>query len=197
MRRFVLGWKQLGYADRLDARIVNYADDFVICCRGTAQKARQAMVSMMTRLKLTINEAKTHVCQVPDESFDFLGYTIGRYWYPKNGQSYIGVWPSRKRITRLRRAISDATSRQWLTADVEERIEQLNRMLEGWANYFRLGSVSKAYRAIDFHAGFRLRQWLRRKHKIASPGTCRYPDAYLHHTLGLVKLASRTTTFRG
>jgi RNA-directed DNA polymerase len=56
MRRFVLGWKTLGHERRLDARIVNYADDFVICCRGTADKAMAAMRSMMEQLKLTVNE---------------------------------------------------------------------------------------------------------------------------------------------
>jgi len=80
MRRFVLGWKTLGHEARLDARIVNYADDFVICCRGTADKALTVMQDMMTALKLTVNETKTHVREVPTETFDFLGYTFGLHW---------------------------------------------------------------------------------------------------------------------
>ena len=83
MRRFVLGWKVLGYESRLRARIVNYADDFVICCRGSGQEAAQAMRAMMQKLKLTVNEAKTRQCRVPDDSFDFLGYTLGRCWSAK------------------------------------------------------------------------------------------------------------------
>ena len=73
MRRFVLGWKTLGHEQRLQARIVNYADDFVICCRGTASEAMHVMRTMMTKLKLTVNETKTHICHVPADSFDFLG----------------------------------------------------------------------------------------------------------------------------
>ena len=96
MRRFVLGWKVLGHAERLEARIVNYADDFVICCRGTAEVARQAMQSMMDRLKLTVNETKTRICRVPDESFDFLGYTLGQCWSWKTRRLYIGTCPSKK-----------------------------------------------------------------------------------------------------
>jgi RNA-directed DNA polymerase len=195
MRRFVLGWKQLGYAERYEARIVNYADDFVICCRGTAQEAKQAMQGMMERLKLTVNEAKTHVCKVPDESFDFLGYTIGRCWSTKDGRSYIGTRPSRKRIERLCRAIREATSRRWYLMDAEERIDTLNRMLVGWANYFCLGPISKAYRAIDAHARYRLRQWLRGKHKVPGSGTSRYSDEYLYRTLGLERLALRPRNF--
>lgn len=195
MRRFVLGWKQLGHARRLDAQIVNYADDYVICCRGTADKARQAMQGMMNQLKLTVNEAKTHICRVPDEPFDFLGYTIGRCWSKKTGRAYIGTRPSQKRIVRLCRAISDETSRRWLLMDAEERVRKLNRMLGGWANYFCLGPVSKAYHAIDIHTRYRLRQWLRGKHKLQGAGTARFPDEYLYDTLGLIKLELRTRDF--
>jgi retron-type reverse transcriptase len=61
MRRFVLGWTTLGHEQRFSACIVNYADDFVICCRGTAAQAATAMRNMMQQLKLTVNETKTHV----------------------------------------------------------------------------------------------------------------------------------------
>lgn len=192
MRRFVLGWKVLGHEGRLDAHIVNYADDFVICCRGTAQEATQAMRSMMDRLKLTVNEAKTRVCRVPDESFDFLGYTIGRCYSGKMGKAYIGTYPSKKRITRLCRAISESTERRWMLKEVQDRVRTLNRMLIGWSNYFRLGPVSKAYRVVDIHARYRLRQWLRGKHKVPGAGTSRFPDEYLYGELGLVRLESRT-----
>ncbi|CAN5898425.1 hypothetical protein BH23PLA1_BH23PLA1_27670 [soil metagenome] len=77
MRRFVLGWKALGHESRLDAHIVNDADDFVICCRGTACEAMRVMRSLMSRLRLTVNAAKTRLGRVPDESVNFLGETIG------------------------------------------------------------------------------------------------------------------------
>src|SRR5438105_9679477 len=91
MRRFILGWKVLGHEARLDAHIVNYADDFVICCRGSADQAMTVMRSMMAKLKLTVNETKTRLCRGPDEPFNFLGYTFGRMFSPKTGGSYIGV----------------------------------------------------------------------------------------------------------
>ncbi|MGH7594366.1 MAG: reverse transcriptase domain-containing protein, partial [Gemmatimonadales bacterium] len=62
MRRFVLGWKQRGLESRLRAKIVSYADDYVICCQGSADEALVEMRRMMEKLKLTINEAKTQVC---------------------------------------------------------------------------------------------------------------------------------------
>ena len=71
-------------------------------------------------------------------------------------------------------------------------VEELNEGLRGWANYFKLGPVSKAYRAIDAYTTQRLRRWLCRKHKVGSSGYTQYPDAYLTQTLGLVRLPQFT-----
>jgi len=195
MRRFVLGWKMLGHETRLDAHIVNYADDFVICCRGNAEKALAVMRNMMSRLKLTVNETKTKVCRIPEECFDFLGYTLGRCYSAQTGKSYIGTRPSNKRIRRLCEQIRLDTERRWLWREVQDMVDHLNQMLVGWSNYFCLGPVSKAYRAVDAHARHRLRQWLMRKHKQPGRGKLRYPDAYLYQTLGLVRLEVRTNYF--
>jgi RNA-directed DNA polymerase len=195
MRRFVLGWKVLGHERRLDAHIVNYADDFVICCRGTAQKAMATMRDMMPKLKLTVNETKTRICRLPDESFDFLGYTIGRCHSTQTGKCYIGTRPSAKKITRLCEEISAMTSRRWTLLDVQDRVTRLNRLMVGWANYFCLGPVSKAYRAVDAHVRWRLRQWLCAKHQVQGQGRTRFSDEYLYDDLGLVRLQARTRNF--
>ena len=91
MRRFVKGWKTGGHERRLDARIVNYADDFVICCRGTADEAMAVMRGMMSKLKLTVNETKTRLCRLPEETFDFLGYTLGRNYDRRTGAVLSGA----------------------------------------------------------------------------------------------------------
>jgi group II intron reverse transcriptase/maturase len=195
MRRFILGWKVLGHEKWLGAKIVNYADDFVICCRGTAEAAMTTMRAMMQKLKLTVNETKTHVCRLPDESFDFLGYTIGRCYSTRTGRAYLGTWPSRKKVLGLCREISEMTGRRWTLMDATDRVSRLNRMLVGWANYFCLGPVSKAYRIVDRHARHRLRQWLCDKHKLRGKGISRFPDEYLEQTLGLVQLQRRTRNF--
>jgi len=195
MRRFVLGWKKLGHESRLQAHIVNYADDLVICCRGRAEEALATMRDMMTRLKLTVNEKKTRVCKLPEEEFDFLGYTFGRCYSPKTGRAYLGTVPSKKRVQRICQAISEETGRNKTWLDQETVIVTLNRMMVGWANYFCLGPVSKAYRAIERHARKRLRQWLCAKHKVRWPATKRFPVAGLHEVMGLVRLTARTRNF--
>ena len=191
MRRFVRGWKSLGHERRLSASIVNYADDFVICCRGTAAEAMAAMRGMMSRLKLTVNEEKTRVCRVPEGTFDFLGYTFGRFYSPRTGRPYLGVRPSAKKVASLRDEVRELTDCRYLRADVEDRVGRLNRVLRGWSNYFRLGAVSRAYGALNRHSCHRLRRWLCAKHKVKGTGMTRYPDRYLHEVLGLVKLSAK------
>jgi hypothetical protein len=192
MRRFVLGWKTLGHQQRFQARIVNYADDFVICCRGTAHAAAAAMRTMMERLKLTVNEKKTKLCSVPAEPFDFLGYTFGRCYSPQTGRAYLGTCPAAKKVRKLCESLREQTSRRFLLLDAEKIVTRLNRKLRGWANYFCLGPVSRAYRAVDRYVTKRLRRWLCKKHKVPGAGTSRFPDKYLYHKLGLIRLPTLT-----
>ena len=192
MRRFVLGWKQLGMQERWSAHVVNYADDFVICCKGSAEQAMDAMRKMMGRLKLTVNDEKTHLCRIPQERFDFLGYTFGRCYSRENGRAYLGTRPSKKSIRRMVESISSETDRRRLLLDAATIVDNLNRKLVGWANYFCLGPVSPAYRTINNHVTKRLRRWLCSKHKVSGKGTTRYPNQYLYEQLGLVDLPART-----
>ena len=194
MRRFVLGWKKLGHEKRLKAYIVNYADDLVICCRSKAEEALTTMRDMMSKLKLTVNGKKTRVCKLPEEKFDFLGYTFGRCYSTKTGRTYLGTTPSKKRVQRICASISDETGRNKTTLAAEEIVKKLNQMLNGWANYFCLGPVSKAYRAVDQHTRKRLRQWLCIKHKVRWPGKKQFPTVSFYEVLGLVSLTERTAS---
>jgi hypothetical protein len=106
MRRFVLGWKKRGIERRLKARIVNYADDLVICCRGSAAEALETMRTMIGMFKLTVNEEKSRLCRVPQDWFDFLGYTFGRYYPAKTGRAYLGSRPSTKSVRRVVQSIN-------------------------------------------------------------------------------------------
>jgi group II intron reverse transcriptase/maturase len=192
MRRFILGWKHLGYESRFQARIVNYADEFVILCRDAGQEAYAAMEVLMDRLNLVVNSEKTRICRLPEDSFDFLGYTFGECYSTATGRKYLGTRPSRKKIAGIMHEIGLRTSNKTVQADVARKVVELNALLRGWGNYFCLGPVSKSYRAIDAHSRFRLRQWLRKKHKKRGRATAAFPDEYLYETLGLVRL-ERTT----
>jgi len=134
MRRFVLGWKKLGHEKRFGACIVNYADDLVICCRGRAEEALAKMQAMMTKLKLTVNDTKTRVAKLPEEKFDFLGYTFGRCYSTKTGRAYLGTVPAKSRVIRICDAISKDTGRDRTQLDHEIVVKKLNQRMNGWAN---------------------------------------------------------------
>jgi group II intron reverse transcriptase/maturase len=192
MRRFVLGWKKRGLERRLGSRLVTYADDLVILCRpGMADEALGQLRAIMGTLKLSVNEAKTRVCELPQGEFEFLGYRFGRLYSPRTGRPYVGAKPSRESVQGVIEKIHTVTVRSAAGQDTTEVVKRLNRTLCGWANYFQWGSVSKAYRAIDAYATMRLRRWLRKKHKVCRNGLLAYPPEYLYQTLGPVCLPTR------
>ena len=167
------------------------ATRLVLCCRYGAKGALAAMRQLMGRIKLSVNEEKTRLCRIPEEHFDFLGYTFGRC-YSMTGRAYLGTRPSKKSIRRIIAEISAETTRKTTWQSAEQKVADLNRKLSGWANYFSLGPVSQAYRVVHNHTTARLRRWLSVKHKAARS---RYSARYLHQKLGLIQLPSLTKSF--
>jgi group II intron reverse transcriptase/maturase len=189
MRRFILGWKTGGHQQRLEARIVNYADDFVICCRrGHGVEAMDTMRRMMEQLRLTVNERKTRHCRLPEESFTFLGFTFGPRVSWKTDRLYISPAPAKKKVQAICEKISDLTSKRTRWQSVDAEVAQLNRLLLGWGNYFSVGYATGAWKVVQQHACRRLRQWMqKRRGRRGRPQS--FPDMQLYEKYRLINLS--------
>ncbi|MGA9088311.1 MAG: group II intron reverse transcriptase/maturase [Bradyrhizobium sp.] len=190
-RRFLLAWHNHGHQDQLDAQVVNYADDFVICCRpGNAAEAMARMSALMTRLGLQVNTAKTRIARLPEESFDFLGYTVGRF-FGKDGRPYIGTRPSKKSVKSLLRRIHARTSSQWYVDEPKNTVSRISSLLRGWCGYFNQGPVMDIYDRIRAYTDRRSRRWLMRRAGQQGTGFRQISDEYLYETLGLYRIPRR------
>ena len=192
MRRFILGWRKLGFARRFCAEIVSYADDFCVLGKAPAAEMLTAVTWLMERLKLTVNEQKTRCLRCPEEPMEFLGYRFGWNYRPSRGWAYIGNRPSKASVQSICRRISELIQSRGVHKEPAHVVDALNRKITGWAQYFCLGQVTSAYAAIDAHATKRLRQWLCRKHKARSGKFVRFPNERLWDNYGLTRLAPTT-----
>ena len=187
MNRFLKHWRLTGRGEAFRAHVISYADDFVILSRGHADEALAWTRSVMTKLGLTLNEAKTSLKDARTEHFDFLGYTFGPQRYRKDGHWYLGASPSKKSVLRIKTKIGDllvtGNKEPWPVV-----CTQLNRLLRGWSAYFGYGTRLPAYRAVDNHVYDRVRALLRKRHKVRGRGTKRFSDDIVFGERGVLRL---------
>ena len=156
-----------GPAQWANARLVRYADDFVVLARYQGEKLTGFIESKIeTWLDLEINREKTKVVNLSEkgESLDFLGYTF-RYDDDLKGRGwqYLNVFPSEKALKREREKLHEMTDHRQCYKPIPELVEELNLQLKGWANYFSFGYPREAFREINAYVRYRLEQHLRRR----------------------------------
>lgn len=187
MNRMLKGWRQTRRGEQFLAHIVNYADDFVILSHGKAEEALKWTRGVLGRLDLTLNEKKTSIRNARRERFDFLGYTFGPHINPRDGGEYIGYSPSNKSVGRIKQKVGELLERR-NGAPWEEVCQKLNQKLRGWRQYFNCGSKGRAYKAVDEYVYDRVRNFLRRRHKVSSQGTRQFPGERVYGSLGVLRL---------
>lgn len=187
MQRFLRAWSERGKGSAYRARIVSYADDFVILSRGRAGQALAWTRWGMTLMGLELNEAKTRLCDAWQDRFDFLGYTFGRADFKKDGHTYLAAQPSRKAVQRLKTKLRNALREEIVSPWPEVR-DRLNRLLRGWSGYFSQGTRTQAYRVVDNFVQSAVRNFLQRRHKVPGRGTRRFPDSRIYGDLGVLRL---------
>jgi RNA-directed DNA polymerase len=195
LNRFLKFWRLTEQERKLKAHVIAYADDFVILSRGYAEEAKAWAREVMSRLGLSLNETKTCVRDANQERFDFLGYSFGPHYSPRNGRRYLGASPSRKSVARLKPRISAILHRgnndPWGDICIK-----LNRLLKGWAGYFDYGTCTPAYRAIDNHVMTRVQRFLAKRHRVPSRGTERFSRAIVFGELGVLSLRAKQAARR-
>ena len=181
-----------GPASWAKAKLVRYADDFVILARYQSPQLIEWVESLLEgRFRLTINRKKTRVVDLsqPGASVDFLGYTF-RYDRDLRGRShrYLNVFPSKKSLANVRDKVRTLTGGNYGWMPIPEMIGRLNRVLSGWKNYFQHGYPRKAFRDVNWFVQQRLSGHLQRR----SQRAYRLPEGqsfYAHaQALGLKRL---------
>ncbi len=149
-----------------NARLVRYADDFVVLARYQGERlVRFIEETLENRLGLVLNREKTKIVDLKKgESLDFLGFTLrvdpdlkGRPW------KYLNVFPSKKSRARVRTKIKELTAPKYCFVPVSALIRKLNRQIGGWANYFSHGYPRVAFRDLNHYVRLRLAAHLRRR----------------------------------
>jgi RNA-directed DNA polymerase len=187
INRFLKYWRLADRGEAFRAHVIAYADDFVILSRGRATEALAWTKAVMTRLGLTLNEAKTSLKNARRERFDFLGYSFGPYCYKGNGKWYLSAGPSKKSVQRLKTRIGNllrpSNNEPW-----PEIRDTLNKSLGGWSQYFSHGTRRGTFRGVDRYIYERVRDFLARRHKVAGRGTRRFSCDVVYGAYGLLRL---------
>lgn len=190
INKFLSAWRVEGKLEEYCARVVNYADDFVVLTRNRAQEALAWVRLKLGAMGLKVNEAKTRVVQSPETSFDFLGYTFKQLVFTKKGSPYIGAIPSDKSMSRVKAKVAKIL-RPGQLSEIPVVVASLNRVLIGWQNYFSYGTRWRSYDRLNQYVRHRVLSFLRRRHKVQSRGTSRFPIQDIHDKLGVYLIGSR------
>jgi RNA-directed DNA polymerase len=164
MNLFLKLWRQNGKGETFKAKIINYADDFVILSQGCAKEAMEWTKRVMERMRLTLNETKTRIVDAGKETYQFLGYTCGAQMHKKMGWKRITVRPSDKSVQNIKDKIGKKLN-PGNHDPLPEVVKSVNRIIKGWDNYFGYGDTYPAYRVINNYVCHKMQFFINRRCK--------------------------------
>ena len=184
-------WEKKGYGQRQhDAHIVRYADDFVILCKERPEFYLDEAKKVLHRLGLTLNAKKTRIVHVQQEPFDFLGHRFVVQRSRVSGELKTYYNPSPKAMKSVKKKIREVVRKgQHLNLSTLVK-EQVNPLLRGWGNYFKMANSRKQFLQIATYTTYTLTIMLRKKHKKRSKGWRDHPPSWFYNYHGLFKLYS-------
>jgi hypothetical protein len=188
-------WTVKKVQERLGARLVRYADDSVILCRGNTTRILKGLKTVLSDLGLTLNEEKTRVVDAGQKSFNFLGFVIGMR-RGRTGRIYPHVEPSREALKHIRSEIRQLTTEHYSAIPTEIVIRNVNKVARGWVGYFHYGNCTKVLSSLRRYLVYRIRIYLRRKHRYHSLGYKAYPDKYFFESLGVYAVPTKAPWYQ-
>jgi group II intron reverse transcriptase/maturase len=183
-------WKRQHLQRRLEARLVRYADDFVVLCRKGTEQPMAVIRRVLDRLGLRLNEQKTQVVNAKAESFDFLGFEFRMRASGRTGGRYPHVKPSKKSLQKIKSELTALTHRRLSVLPLPVVMKRVNQALVGWVGYFHYRNCSRSLEQLRAHAEQRVRTHLCKRHKVRSrwEGYIKFPNKLLYEKYGLFKV---------
>ena len=181
-------WKLKKVQERLGARLIRYADDFVVLCENNTERILRGIRAVLNSLELKLNEEKTKVAEVRQQDITFLGFSIGVKKSIRTGSEFPLIRPSKEALKHIKAEIKSLTDRTNLALPTEVVIRKLNEVVRGWVGYFRYGSCSRDMAKLKRYLEERVQTYLRHKHRKKGRGFMVYPYHYLYESLGLYKI---------
>jgi RNA-directed DNA polymerase len=191
LHAFDTAWRAGGLERRWQARLIRYADDFVICCRAKTAQVQAVIVDQLQALGLTLNAAKTRTLDARPQAFTFLGFTVRLVRSQRTGREFPLIRPSAGARQRLRDQVKALTGRDHLALPTPTLITAVNRVVRGWAGYFHFQHCTRDFSALRWFIEERVRTYLRRKHRHRTRAYRVIPYTVLYGRLGLYRLPTR------
>jgi group II intron reverse transcriptase/maturase len=191
LHAFDTAWRAGGLERRWQARLIRYADDFVVCCRAKAAQVQAVVAAQLQALGLTLHAAKTRTLDARQQAFTFLGFTVRVVRSKRTGREFPLVRPSAAARQRLRDQVKALTGRDHLALPTPTLITTVNRVVRGWAGYFHFQHCSRDFSALRWFIEERVRTYLRRKHRHRTRAYQAVPYTVLYGRVGLYRLPTR------
>lgn len=184
-------WQRHKLTKKLQAKLVRYADDFVVLCRKDVARPLDTIRRILERLELTLNESKTKIVDAHVEPFRFLGFEL-RANLSAKGVRYPYIEPSDKAVEKIKTRLNEITARNMTWRPINFVVRDMNHALRGWSGYFHYRNSSHEFQKVKHHAEERLRIHLRKRHKVRDwkSSMLRFPRRVLYANYGLYPLST-------
>ena len=183
-------WERHNLERQYRARLVRYADDLVILCKGRSDESMRTLNTILDICGLQLNEKKTSIVDARQSGFDFLGFHFQVRRSCKSGKQYPHVEPSKRSMKRIKAKVKMLTHRRRTPVPLSFMIKEVNQVARGWCGYFHYGHSTKPLSRVKWFTEEHVRKQLRKRYKVRTRTEVysRFSMDYLYGELGLYKI---------